>query len=194
MTTDEILNNVGFDEESIYEYLEKVKALAVDAPEPEHAHWLVLGDEESIGYYCGDCARKIIAWVNDGGGQPEGIQKCDLRLFASMSREENYYQGSYGSLEAEGCEHCELCGVHLSVTLLTHGVESELDHFECHGIESADDWRHFLDVCDGIDFVESAWFPGNWMKESEIKEMRALYQRTLCLLKKHFPDIEKVPA
>lgn len=98
------------------------------------------------------------------------------------------------SHESEGPVNCGLCGCTLWVSLLEYGVESELDHFEENGITGGDDWQCFLDVMEGIEYVEREGYPDKWdmRKPREVEKARRLYARTIALLEKYLPKQEAV--
>ena len=173
----------------IKDVMAQIIELASTAPEPKNVCWLVMGEEHSP-YYCPDCAQEIINWLRDGGERPSFSSHDYYPTFADRDKDNNYYSMAPGGYEAEGCEHCEHCGLQLSVSLREHGISSELDHFEDYGLKDADDWRHFQDVCEGIDYVEKDWFPGA-MAQRDVERSRELHKRTIALAAKFLPPPQK---
>ncbi len=137
-----------------------VKIKEMELPETQILCWLF--DEENgidfEGDYCYDCAEKEIEQSNK-----------DVIISSSVSH------------DADGCRLCDTCGVILDVVLTEGGVLSELEHFECSGITTSSDWRHFLDVLESIRYVESKDFPYSFMREKEIVRARELHKRALEL-------------
>jgi len=170
---------------NISDILPHVKQMSASAPVQKDLCWIVRDGDEFHTDYCPECARKVVAWLRDGEGIEFEERREEFPTYSAIDREENYYARDYGGYGADGCRHCEHCGAHLDVSLTEYGVESELDHFEQCGIKDADDWRHFLDVCEAIKHVESSSFPGRWMKECEIELHRNLYTRTVAVAGKY---------
>ncbi len=173
----------------IADIMEQIEQRANDAQEPADLCWIVTGDTDWHMDYCPECAKKIVAWLRDGGKQPDFAEHEEYPTFADVKSESNYHVRDSGH-EAEGCCHCEHCGHHLDVVLLEYGIDSELDHFENVGITTPSEWRYFQDVCEGIEYVESDWFPGDWMKEGEVEMSRDLHTRTIALAKKYLMQVE----
>lgn len=160
--------------------LPRVKELASEAPPPKDVCWIVLGDEEYHANYCPECARKIVAWLSEGGEQPQFDEDDEHPTWSPLDSDEVYFSRTT-LYESDGCEHCELCGHHLAVSLTFYGVQSELDHFETHGIDTPDDWAHVLDIFEAVQYAET------WTDS----EMRPFYDRVSVLVENRLRELKE---
>ena len=164
----------------------QVEALMIGSAEGQTAHWIHHVDEgDDYPVYCNSCAKEVLAEMVLLG------QYCkDFPAWANCTPDTLEVQGECGSYEDDGSCTCNRCGAMLDASLTLHGVQSELEHFERHGISTPREWREINAVIEGIEFVELAWFPGSWMRQSEAQKARNLYDRTVALLEKNLPAKE----
>ena len=159
-----------------------VEHLMAASPLPVAAHW-ISHDEEGDDTDAESCAYEVAAEVVLLGRYGKNLPD-----WTENTPETVTVRTDFGSSEEDGCRTCDRCGAMLFTSLTTYGVESELDHFEEHGISTPREWREVGDIIEGIEFVESAWFPGSWMTPQEIERKRKLYARTIALIEKNLPS------
>ena len=165
----------------------QIAAMADERHEPKSLCWIEnqRDGEQSESYYCYDCAERVIGWLLSGK-HPKNIDKYATHPdWKNLRKDDLWITDTRGSYETEGCEHCEVCGCQLSVCLLDYGVQFEIEHYEeveAWQIGSRDFWC-WLDVLDGIDYVEKHWFPGDH-KPDEAKRSRELYRRAIKITEK----------
>jgi hypothetical protein len=144
--------------------------------------------EQSEGYYCPECAKKMIDYLSHGKYRKEVLadKHADHPRWKGLKDDDLSYTNSCGSFETEGCEHCELCDCMLQVCLLEYGVQSEIEHFETVDANHFDgqDSYHWLDVIDGIDFSSEEGIYNEWWTPKRIEDNKQLYGQVLKLTKK----------
>jgi hypothetical protein len=175
--------------------LDKIKELASAAPEQKETTLIIINDEQVDGYYCPECSEKIIGWLIADGEKPDFNNYAYEKDYwneinpKEIEKEETYYVIG-GADEWDGCLHCAQCGWHLNMFLTDHGIDSELEHFESCGINTPDDWRHFLDVCERLVRIEDEDF-GIWFTAAEEKAWREMYERANKIARKHIEEVAK---
>ena len=95
-------------------------ASGAESDAPYMLSWQREEDEDGA-LYCNDCAERLYLALPDA------------------EREEEGYFNASSVAESESAEWCEVCGMHLSVSLGGCGVEEELSHLESSAIETPTD-------------------------------------------------------
>lgn len=166
----------------IVELLDLITHLTKDTPEPAALHWLhheLHGDWHAD--YCWTCVSAVYDSLIAGRPMETNDRTEEHPDWEDCTANNTHIHGGDLGYESEECRHCEKCGAYLSVTYLTTGVRTQLQHYEKHGLTAPDDFRHFIDVLEGIKHVEESWFPGHWMSADETRRDRSLYARAICL-------------
>lgn len=168
------------------DYRKKVFEFANARRAPRDFCWIQndRDSEQSEDLYCDICAPRVVEWIL-GGKFPKSISNDSNKSLPDWKRlkADQIFVYNVRSSESDGCEHCAICGHMLSVSLTNYGIESEIDHFEQVDISTiggADFW-HWLDVIDGLSYVE-------WCMEqgSVEKDDLNLYERALAVTEKMF--------
>ena len=97
------------------------------------------------------------------------------------------------SFEADGPEHCVICGRLLFTSPLETFSESEVDHFEevLRRMQAGDlpfsmsvgEWFSIYEMIRGIDFVEEHWFPLDSSRASEVSRNVETYAPVLITVR-----------
>lgn len=187
-----------------------VETFAEDFEGPEYAAFVQNLEEsnDSHSSFCPDCGRKLVAWIRGQGEFPanDTITDCGKLGYGNEleSWREDIAEGTLSpddinlavyreSIEADGPEHCAVCGRLLFTSPLETFSESEVDHFEAVLERYQDgslpfqmtpgEWFAVHEMIRGIDFVEEHWFPLSSSRSHEVVRNVNTYARVLMTVR-----------